>query len=122
LSIAKRQPLSSSYTATSAVLPHRGSAAQRATLCYMDTVTHREMRNRSAEILRRVEAGESVRVTNNGHPAAIIVPVGGNTLDGLISRGEARPARTGMDGLLAVRRAPSEIKSSELIKDSRGRW
>lgn len=40
----------------------------------MDTVTHREMRNRSGEILRRVEAGESIQVTNNGRPAAVIVP------------------------------------------------
>ena len=41
---------------------------------WMETVTHREMRNRSGEILRRVEAGESVRVSNNGHLAALIVP------------------------------------------------
>ncbi|WP_460519342.1 type II toxin-antitoxin system prevent-host-death family antitoxin [Humibacter antri] len=30
----------------------------------METVTHREMRNRSGEILRRVEAGETIRISN----------------------------------------------------------
>tara|TARA_R110002020_G_scaffold14291_11_gene50742 strand:+ start:1524 stop:1646 length:123 start_codon:yes stop_codon:yes gene_type:complete len=40
------------------------------------------MRNRSGEILRRVEAGESVLVSNNGRLAALIVPVGGDPLTG----------------------------------------
>jgi prevent-host-death family protein len=88
----------------------------------METVTHREMRNRSGEILRRVEAGESVQVSNNGHLAAIIVPVGGSVLDGLINRGEARPARTGIESLLAIQRVASPLGSGELIADIRGRW
>jgi prevent-host-death family protein len=88
----------------------------------METVTHREMRNRSGEILRRVEAGESVRVSNNGHPAALIVPVGGDALDGLVARGEARPARASVDAIAAIRRVVSPISSRELLEDSRGRW
>ena len=52
----------------------------------METVTHREMRNRSGEILRRVEAGETLQVTNNGHLAALIVPAGNDPLDGLFAR------------------------------------
>ena len=88
----------------------------------MDRITHREMRNRSGEILRRVEAGESIEISNNGQPAAIIIPVGGNVLDGLISRGEARPARTSNAGLLTVRRVISTTASRELIEDSRGEW
>lgn len=95
---------------------------QRATLNPMETVTHRDMRNRSGEILRRVEAGESVLVSNNGHLAAVIVPVGGAPLDGLIARGEARPARTGSDALANITRAVSPVSTRELIDDSRGRW
>lgn len=95
---------------------------QRATLNTMETVTHREMRNRSGEILRRVEAGESVLVSNNGHLAALIVPVGGDALDGLIARGEARAARTGSDALAQITRAISPVSTRELIDDSRGRW
>lgn len=98
---------------------------QRATACYdlhMETVTHREMRNRSGEILRRVEAGESVQVSNNGHLAALIVPVGGDPLDGLIARGEARAALTGAEALAAIQRVASPVSSRDLVEDSRGRW
>lgn len=52
----------------------------------MERVTHGEMRNRSGEILRRVEAGESIEVSNSGRPAALIVPVGGTVLDGELAR------------------------------------
>lgn len=88
----------------------------------METVTHREMRNRSGEILRRVEAGESVRVSNNGHLAALIVPVGGDTLDGLIARSEARPARAENGTLAAIQRVASPVSSRDLLEDARGRW
>jgi prevent-host-death family protein len=88
----------------------------------MERVTHREMRNRSGEILRRVEAGESIEVSNNGRPAAIIVPVGGDLLDGLIARGEARPARAGVETLSAITRVASTAASRELNDDSRGPW
>ena len=88
----------------------------------MDMVTHREMRNRSGEILRRVAAGESVQVSNNGRPAAMIVPVSGSVLDGLIARGEARAARTDLQALLSIKRAVSPMTSEELVDDSRGRW
>jgi prevent-host-death family protein len=88
----------------------------------METVTHREMRNRSGEILRRVAAGESVQVSNNGRPTAMIVPLGGSTLDGLIARGEARPARTGLDELVSITRVVSPMSSADLVDDSRGRW
>ena len=39
---------------------------QCATLCDMRTVTHREMRNQSGEILREVADGETIQVTNHG--------------------------------------------------------
>jgi prevent-host-death family protein len=88
----------------------------------METVTHREMRNRSGEILRRVEAGESLQVSNNGHPAALIVPVGGDVLDGLLARGEARPSRADLKALATVARTTSTVSTRELIDDARGSW
>lgn len=91
-------------------------------MCYMTTVTHREMRNHSGEILRRVQAGESVRVTNNGVPAALIVPVGGAALDDLIARGEARPPRSGLEALAGIKRVTSPVSTAELTEDARGRW
>lgn len=91
-------------------------------MCYMETITHREMRNHSAEVLRRVEAGESLQVSNNGRLAAVIVPTGGDLLEGLVARGEARPARRGADALASIRRVSSEASTAALVEDARGRW
>ena len=35
----------------------------------------RDLRNDTAAVLRRVEAGETVRITSNGRPVADLVPV-----------------------------------------------
>ena len=40
------------------------------------TISQREVRNDNAEIMRRVEAGESFTVTRNGKPIADLVPHG----------------------------------------------
>jgi len=40
-------------------------------------VPQRELRNNTAAVLRRVEAGERVRITVHGHPVAELVPAGG---------------------------------------------
>ncbi|GGH35968.1 type II toxin-antitoxin system Phd/YefM family antitoxin [Microbacterium album] len=88
----------------------------------METVSHREMRNRSGEILRRVEAGESVRVTNNGRVAALIVPPAGGVLDGMIARGEARGPIADKEALLAIDPVASPTPSDQLVDDARGRW
>ncbi|HKF18764.1 MAG TPA: type II toxin-antitoxin system prevent-host-death family antitoxin [Candidatus Dormibacteraeota bacterium] len=42
----------------------------------MSDVSSRDLRNRTAEVLRRVEAGEKVRVTVNRRPVAELVPLG----------------------------------------------
>lgn len=39
------------------------------------TIAHRELRNRSAEILRQVQSGESFVVTNHGEAVALLSPV-----------------------------------------------
>jgi prevent-host-death family protein len=52
--------------------------------CYVgsvETVSHRELRNRSGEVLRAVEAGESFTITNGGVAVARLVPVSDPTPD-----------------------------------------
>lgn len=88
----------------------------------MDTVSHREMRNNSGEILRRVEAGESVRVTNNGRVAALIVPPAGDTLAELAERGQLRPALRDASTLRDIRRRAAQRTSEQILADSRGQW
>lgn len=38
-------------------------------------VPQRELRNNTAELLRRVERGERLRITIHGHPVAELVPL-----------------------------------------------
>ncbi|MGN6605651.1 MAG: type II toxin-antitoxin system Phd/YefM family antitoxin [Jatrophihabitans sp.] len=88
----------------------------------MDTVSHREMRNNSGEILRRVEAGESIQVTNNGHVAAVLVPPTADLLATLAQRGQLRPARRDLASLRAITRRRAGRTADEMISDTRGRW
>jgi prevent-host-death family protein len=88
----------------------------------MRTVTHREMRNSSGEILRAVAAGETVQVTNSGQVAAVISPPGGDTLARLQVQGHARPARRPVADLSSIRRRKSKLTSTEIVADTRGRW
>jgi antitoxin (DNA-binding transcriptional repressor) of toxin-antitoxin stability system len=80
------------------------------------------MRNNSGEILRAVAAGESVQVTNNGQPAAVIVPPAGTTVEGLVARGQARRARRPRADLSTIRRSTATSPSQELTDDTKGRW
>lgn len=41
----------------------------------MEQIPHRDFRNQSGEVLRRVEAGESFAITNHGHPVAVLHPL-----------------------------------------------
>lgn len=88
----------------------------------METITHRELRNHSAEVLRRIEAGESLRVTNHGRPVACLTPAGTTVLETLLATGSARPARTDLSALSSIGRAKADISTAEIIEDARGRW
>ncbi len=41
----------------------------------MSEIAARELRNRTADVLRRVEAGEQVTITSRGRPVAELTPV-----------------------------------------------
>jgi prevent-host-death family protein len=43
--------------------------------CSITDVSSRDLRNRTAEVLRRVEAGERVRISVNRRPVAELVPL-----------------------------------------------
>lgn len=58
-----------------------------------DYVTVRELNQQTGEVLRRVEAGETLAVTKNGHPVALLTPLPRHRLDRLIATGQARPVR-----------------------------
>lgn len=86
----------------------------------MRTVTHREMRNNSGEILRAVAAGESIQVTNHGQVAAVIIPPPTDRLADLQARGGLRAARRLRSDLASLRRRNSHRSTAELLAESRG--
>lgn len=91
-----------------------------ATLCYMSTISHREMRNNSGELLRRVEAGETITVTNRGRPVARITPVRQSVLDELETLGQLRRATRSPRELRDIPRAKLSVTTAEILDDLRG--
>lgn len=53
----------------------------------------RELRDTLTRTIRRVQAGETIEVTNDGEPVAVIVPYRRSKLDQLIAEGKATPGR-----------------------------
>lgn len=63
--------------------------------CYarnMETISHRELRNHSGQILERVRNGETVAVTNHGELTAILVPPHSQLIDQLDAAGRVKHA------------------------------
>ncbi len=80
----------------------------------------RELRQHLSEYMRRVSAGEVIRVTDRGVPTAIISPiVGGDPLQRGIDEGWIRPSlhqrRVG-----ASPRASANRRSPDVLHEDRG--
>lgn len=93
---------------------------QSATLCYMKEITHRQMRNDSGEVLRRVGAGETILVTNSGLPAAVIGPPPEDVFSLLSAQGQVRGALKSPTTLLAITRRKTTRTTAEIIAEVRG--
>jgi prevent-host-death family protein len=81
-------------------------------MCYMgllNPVGVRELRQNASVYLRRVQAGETLEITDRGVPIAILAPVPRATsrLEQLIAEGRA--ARATRD-LLDLRRRPAKVR------------
>jgi len=88
----------------------------------MDEITHRQMRNESAEVLRRVAAGETILVTNHGQPAAVIGPPPNDVVSLLAAGGQLREALDSPARLRSIKRTKSTKTTAEIVADVRGRW
>lgn len=80
------------------------------------------MRNNSAEVLRAVEGGEIIQVTNNGRVVAVISPAGHSTIDRLVAGGKARPQLRPLSDLANIKPRKTTVTSEEIIADLRGPW
>jgi prevent-host-death family protein len=66
----------------------------------MSSIGIRELRQRASEYLRRVEAGETIEVTDRGRPVALLMPIPEATpLEQLRAGGEVDEANGGLDDL-----------------------
>jgi prevent-host-death family protein len=66
----------------------------------MASIGVRELRQRASELLRRVELGETIEVTDRGRRVAILSPPPeGNPLERLRALGDIEPAKGGLDDL-----------------------
>lgn len=88
-----------------------------ATSCYsgvMSSVSQRDLRNDNAELIRRVEQGETFTITRYGVPVARLVPVRAD--DGPLPFRPATEPYTFAD----IDRYTAEISTEEIIDELRG--
>jgi len=84
----------------------------------MAVIGVRELRQRASELLRRVERGETIEVTDRGRRVAILAPAPeGNPIERLRALGEIEPAKGDLDDLPdPVDLAPRTPRPSEVLR------
>ena len=83
-------------------------------MCYVRTISQRELRNDNAEVVRAVEAGESFVVTRRGVPVARLVP-----LDAERRTAPRRSARRGWSGRSRVTSSTPTADVLDALRDER---
>lgn len=84
----------------------------------MASVGIRELRQRASELLRRVETGESIEITDRGRPVAVLGPLPENPLERMRASGDLQAG----DGDLADLPQPLSLPAgSELPSAVLGR-
>ena len=78
----------------------------------------RELRQQASAVLRRVTAGESIVVTEHGHPIARIVPLKPSALEQLVADGRATEAEGDMLDLLDELGLPGKPGGAELPSEA----
>jgi prevent-host-death family protein len=77
----------------------------------MTSVGVRELRQRASELLRLVEQGETIEITDRGRPVARLTPVlEGTPLEQMYAAGEIDVASAGIDDLPAPLVLPGDVE------------
>jgi prevent-host-death family protein len=86
-------------------------------MCYMRTISQRELRNDNAEVIRRVLEGESLVVTRRGVPVARLTAYEHHTDLRCV-----RPAKRRLQysSFARVRRDAGDASSAVVLQDLRG--
>jgi prevent-host-death family protein len=77
------------------------------------TIPHRELRNNSSAVLRRVQAGETFRVTNHGEVVAVLSPF----RQGPAPRVVAAKHRGGFTTIPRVRTAETSSQALDALRE-----
>jgi prevent-host-death family protein len=83
-------------------------------MCYVKTISQRELRNDNAEVMRNVEEGESYTVTRRGVPVAQLSPIQPDADLRCVRPARSRPVYR------EARRVRLSTSSSEVLGDLRG--
>ena len=86
----------------------------------MTRIGIRELRDTLTQTIRRVRGGESVAVTHDGIPVALIVPYPEDRLSQLIAEGKVRPALKPLYPLPEAVPVTGPMTASEALEDDRG--
>jgi prevent-host-death family protein len=81
----------------------------------MKTIGVRELRQHASRYLEEVAAGESIEITDRGHPVARLVPITGDPWEDLISAGEVVKAAHPMN-IDALKPAAYPHSASETLE------
>jgi prevent-host-death family protein len=84
----------------------------------MASVGVRELRQRASELLRRVEAGETIEITDRGRPVAVLAPLPDQRpIDRLRATGDLEPAGSDLKDLPEpLARAPGQEAPSSVLE------
>ena len=85
-----------------------------------ETIGQRQLRNDNAEIMRRVEAGESFVITRHGEPIANLTPHQGRPRRPRLTLGELQERRRAMEPALDVDQWRADMAAAdEFFADDR---
>jgi prevent-host-death family protein len=77
----------------------------------MASVGVRELRQRASELLRRVEGGESIEITDHGRPVAVLAPLEADPIERLRVSGDLRPSHADLADLPDPLPLPAGVES-----------
>lgn len=97
----------------------RGAQSAGATLCYMERIGVRELRQNASRYLDRVAAGETIEVTQRGELVARLVPPTVDPWAAMIAAGDVIPARLPHSTVLAEPPHDHAVDLSKVLADMR---
>ena len=86
-----------------------------ATNSTMASVGIRELRQRASELVRRVENGESIEITDRGRPVAVLAPLPDDPVQRLRAAGDLQPSEGDLDELPEPLALPADSEAPSRV-------